>query len=52
VHAQKEEVNAMLHRLLPMLALLSLPVIAWAQSPLDDLTEADLANRCRLPKYD
>jgi len=33
----------MSHRLLPLLAFLSLPVIAWAQSPLDDLTTADLA---------
>ena len=33
----------MYRRLLPVLALLSLPVVSWAQSPLDDLTEADLA---------
>ena len=30
----------MLHRLLFCLTILSLPAIAWAQSPLDDLTEA------------
>lgn len=33
----------MLHRLLFCLTILSLPAIAWAQSPLDELTEADLA---------
>ena len=33
----------MFHRLLPFLAILSLSATAWAQSPLDDLTEADLA---------
>ena len=32
----------MFHRLLLLLAVLGLPVIAWSQSPLDDLTEADL----------
>ncbi len=33
----------MLHRLLSCLAILSLPALAWAQSPLDELTAADLA---------
>ena len=33
----------MLHRLLSCLTILSLPALAWAQSPLDELTEADLA---------
>ena len=33
----------MFHRLLPLLAILNLPVIGWAQSPLDELTAADLA---------
>jgi cytochrome c oxidase cbb3-type subunit 3 len=33
----------MLERLFPVLAVLGLPVLAWAQSPLDELTEADLA---------
>ncbi len=32
----------MFHRLLCFLAFLSLPALAWAQSPLDELTEADL----------
>jgi putative heme-binding domain-containing protein len=31
------------HRLLYFLAILSLPALAWTQSPLDELTEADLA---------
>ena len=38
-----KEVIAMRHRLLPFLALLTLPAVAWTQSPLDDLTAADLA---------
>jgi putative heme-binding domain-containing protein len=33
----------MLHRLLFYLTILSLPALAWAQSPLDELTAADLA---------
>ena len=33
----------MFHRLLPLLAVLSMPALAWAQSPLDGLTEAELA---------
>jgi putative heme-binding domain-containing protein len=33
----------MFHRLLRFLIILSLPVLAWAQSPLDELTAADLA---------
>ena len=33
----------MFHRLLPFLAILNLSATAWAQSPLDELTEADLA---------
>ena len=33
----------MLHRLLSCLTILSLPTLAWAQSPLDELTAADLA---------
>jgi putative heme-binding domain-containing protein len=33
----------MFHRLLCFLTILSLPAFAWAQSPLDDLTAADLA---------
>ncbi len=33
----------MLHRLLSCLTILSLPALAWAQSPLDELTAADLA---------
>ncbi len=33
----------MLHRLLPFLAILGLPLLALAESPLDDLTDADLA---------
>jgi putative heme-binding domain-containing protein len=33
----------MLNRLLSCLTILSLPALAWAQSPLDELTEADLA---------
>ena len=33
----------MLHRLLCFLTILGLPALAWAQSPLDELTAADLA---------
>jgi len=33
----------MLHRLLSCLTILSLPALAWAQSPLDELTATDLA---------
>ena len=33
----------MFHRLLPVLAMLSMSTTAWSQSPLDELTEADLA---------
>jgi len=33
----------MLHRLLFCLTILSLPALVWAQSPLDELTAADLA---------
>ncbi len=33
----------MLYRLLSCLTILSLPALAWAQSPLDELTAADLA---------
>ena len=31
------------YRLLSLLAIFSMPALAWAQSPLDGLTEAELA---------